>query len=144
MTISEMQKFSTKFKWRKVDEDASVSSCESVSVYVRGHFRIFEKVLNAWSRFTKGWKSDICYEIFGVYDAAKELEGMKIERGKEYPLRIIGIRECGVDHPEYIKCRLESNDMGEYKAVYLLTIACLPGNGKSLGEYIMRLYKKTA
>lgn len=123
MNISDMEKLSKKFRWRKVADDADrFSEGRTLENYVSCHFAILEKLLRAWCRFTKSYSADLCYEIVGIVNKAKELDGMRLKLEHEYPLAMIGIRENGVDHPEYIKCRLGANDMQVYKAIYLLTV----------------------
>lgn len=150
MKIKEMQRLSGKFKWSKVDEvqydlDSSIS-CE---YFVRGNYSILEKLLECWAKETKHWRADICYEIVGMLYSARELDEMKepIVSGEEYPIRIVGIRENGVDHPEYVECRLNNKTLKHYKSVFMVTYSrktCLSWDKHA--TYTMRLYKmvKTA
>lgn len=143
MTTDDIARISKKMKWDVICEHVYTTG-KDVPLHesTKRNFSILEKVLESWAKNTVNWRADICYEIFGIIEAAEEFEKEGIISSHEYPVRMIGIRQNGVDHPEYIKLRMEENDMDEYKDVFMLTVTVYDGPARR--EVKQTLYKKTA
>lgn len=143
MTIREMERLAKKIKWKKVCEEVyETSKDKALDEFMKTHCGVMEQVCDSWAKGTKRWKADICYEIYGILDTIKALEDEGIVSRCEYPVRLIGIRDSGVDHPGFIESRFKAGELREYKDIFMLTITV--HEGPVSREVKQTLYKKTA
>lgn len=142
MTIKQLENLAAKFTWQKIREAEVHSALEQSTFYsaVRWNCRYLEPLLKSWAQHVKAYLADLCYEMMGITDAAQSLDMSPDTQWRvEYPLRIIGIRQNGVDHPEYVECRMGDVRKGVYSAVFKVTIEKDTCSGGAV--FKMRLYR---
>ena len=142
MTQKELTKLARRFKWGALSvEQCPVSSPErSAHRAMSTHCGIYEMLLNAWARMTKCYLADIVYDFYAVLSVAQEIDREEengLKRDKEYVIYIFGLRECGVDGPDFIKSRTADGHMADYKRLYMVTLTA------TRDGYTQKLYKAT-
>ena len=127
--IERNEKIAKNFTWELVDSETGMARIDEHSSFAEEtmrHAGYLEKMFEDWGQRVERYRTDIYYDVVGMVENARELDDKDNDElsldNVEYPLRLIGIRPCGVDGTEFIDCRLKGWEK-EYINVYKTTIS---------------------